>query len=84
MCYLVFLLDILFIYISNAIPFPSFPLQPSYPIPSCCFSDGAPVPMHALLPYYPSISLDCGIEPSKDQGHPFPLMLDKSTPLLHI
>jgi hypothetical protein len=68
-----------FIYISNVIPFPGFPpASPlSYP-PLPCFYEGAPPPNFPLLPHCPSIPLHWGIEPSQDQGPPFPLMPDKA------
>jgi hypothetical protein len=66
-----FLLDIFFIYISNAIPFPSFPSEnPLYsPAPP------APQPMQSLLPG-PGIPLYWGIEPSQDLGPLLPVMAD--------
>jgi hypothetical protein len=74
-----FLLDILFIYISNVILFAGFlsanPL--SYPTP-LLFYEGAPLPSHPLPPHSPGIPLYWGIEPSQDQGSLLPLMLDKA------
>jgi hypothetical protein len=58
-----FLLDIFFIYISNAIPFPSFLSQnPVYPPPSPCS------PTHPLMLCGPGITLYWGIESLQDQG----------------
>ena len=69
-----FLLDILFICISNFIPFPSFPsvnlLSHS---PSPCFYEGAPPSTYPL----PGIPLHWGIEPSQAQWSLLPLMSDK-------
>ena len=57
------LLDIYFIYISNAVPFPDFPSEkPSIPPPSPC----SPNQPH-LLPG-PGIPLNWGIDPLEDQG----------------
>jgi hypothetical protein len=64
-----FLTDIFFIYISNVIPFPSFPSENSHPL--------LPPPVHqlthSLLPG-PGTPLYWGIEPSQDQGLLLPLM----------
>jgi hypothetical protein len=74
-----FLLDILFIYISNVIPFPSFlsenPLSaPPSPWP----------PTYQLLLPGPGIFLYWGIEPSQDQG-PLPPINDRlGHPLLYM
>jgi hypothetical protein len=66
-----FLLDIFFIYISNVIPFPSFPSEnPLSPPVSPCS------PTHPLLLPGPGIPLYWGIEPSQDQGPLLPLMTD--------
>jgi len=74
-----FLLNIFFIYTSNVISFPSFPSRnpPAHP-PITCLHEGAPPPIHLLLPHCPSIPLCRGIEPPQDRGPPFPLMLDKA------
>jgi hypothetical protein len=66
-----FLLDIFFNYISNVVPFPSFPSENplSFP-PSPCS------PTHPLLLPGPSIPLYWGIDPSQDQGPVLPLMTD--------
>ena len=63
-----FLLDILCIYISNVIPFPSFPSG----TPSPYFYECAPSPTHSFPPRCPGILLHWGIKPSQDQG---PLLL---------
>jgi hypothetical protein len=63
---LLFLLDIFFIYISNVIPFPSFPSENP---PSL-----APQPTHSHS--WPGIPLYWGIEPSQDQRPLLPLMTD--------
>jgi hypothetical protein len=69
-----FLLDIFFIYISNVIPFPSFPskipLSPS-PVSPCSST-------HSLLLHCPGISLHWGIKPSQDQGPLLSLMSEKA------
>jgi hypothetical protein len=63
-------LDIFFIYISNVIPFPSFPSEnPLFPPLSPCS------PTHPLLISGPGIPLYWGTEPSQDQGL-LPLMTD--------
>lgn len=70
-----FLLDILFIYISNAICFPSFPSENPLSHPtSSCFYEGAPSPTYPLLPPHPSIPLHWCIKLSQDQGPLLPLM----------
>jgi hypothetical protein len=53
-----FLLDILYIYSSNIIPFPRFPSRKplSHP-PSPCFYEGAPPHAHPLPPPHPGIPL---------------------------
>jgi hypothetical protein len=67
--FLSFLLDIFFIYISNAIPFPSFPSKnPLSSPPSPCSST------HPLALPDPGIPLYWGIEPSQDQGPLLALM----------
>ena len=67
---LLFLLDIFFIYISNAIPFPSFPSEDPYPF------HPPPVP-NPLTPIPgPGIPLYWGIESSQDQGPLLTLMTD--------
>jgi hypothetical protein len=68
-----FLLNIFFIYISNVIPFPSFPsenpLSPS-PFPYS--------PTHPLLLSGPGIPLHWVIVPSQDQGPLLPLITNKT------
>ena len=60
-CWLLFLLIILFIYISNDIPLPGYPSTIPPPIlpllPPLCFYEGAPPPTHRLLPHCSSIPL---------------------------
>jgi hypothetical protein len=71
-------LDILFIYISNVIPFLSFPsTTPLYHPPLPCFFKGDPQPTYLLPLSGPSIPLHWGIKPSQDQG-PLLLMPDKA------
>jgi hypothetical protein len=63
-----FLLDILFIYISNVIPFSGFPSGNLLSHPSSPgFYEGAPPPIYPLLPPCPDIPLHWGIQPSQDQ-----------------
>jgi hypothetical protein len=70
-----FLLDILFIYILNVIPFPGYPSRkPTSHPPSTCFYEGDPPTTYPPLPPHPGIPLPLGIEPSRDQG----LMPDKA------
>jgi hypothetical protein len=70
---------ILFIYISNVIPLPSFPSTNSLsPPPSACLYEGAPLPTHPLGLQPPSVSLSWVIKPPLDQGAPLPVMLDKA------
>jgi hypothetical protein len=71
-----FLLDILFIYILNVIPFPNPPPETLYPIPWPPAS--VRVCPHLLLPPCPHIPLHWDIEPSWDQGPLLSLMLDKA------
>jgi hypothetical protein len=60
-------LDILFIYISNAIPFPSFPSGNSLSHPSSPgFYEGAPSPTHPIPPPCPGIPVYWSMEPSQD------------------
>jgi len=76
--FLLLLLDILFMYISNVIPFPCFhsgnPL--SHP-PSPCFYEDVLPPTYRLLPPHPGISLLWSIKPSQNQGPLLPLMSEK-------
>jgi len=66
-----FLLDILFIYISNFIPLPGFPsANPLSHLPSPCFYEGALSPTHPLLSHSPSIPLHWVIKLPQDQGPP--------------
>jgi hypothetical protein len=73
-------LDILFVYISTVIPFPSFSSANPLPTPPLlCFYEGAPhPPSYPLPPQRPSTPLHWGIKPSQDQGPPLPLMPDKA------
>jgi hypothetical protein len=69
--------DILFIYISNVIPFPNPPPEsPSHPLSSCFYEGMLPL-TQTLPPPCPHIPLHWGIEPSQDQRPPFQLMPDK-------
>jgi hypothetical protein len=61
---ILFLLDIFFIYISNAIP------KVPYTLPLSCF------PTHPLLLPDPGILLYWGIWSLQDQGPVFPMMAD--------
>ena len=72
-----FLLDILFIYISNVIPFHGFLSRSPHPLrlPLLLWGWSS---THPLLPHCPGIPLYWGIEPSQDQGIILPLMLDKA------
>jgi hypothetical protein len=74
---------------------PSFPVMPPqtpYPIlHRLCFYEGAPPPIHPLLPHNSSIPLHWVIKLPQDQGPSLPLMSDKaisatyvSGALLHI
>jgi hypothetical protein len=67
----IFKLDISFIYISNVIPFPSFPSE--NPLSS---SLSPCSPAHPLLLSGPGIPLYWAIEPLQDQGPLFSLMTD--------
>jgi hypothetical protein len=65
------LLDIFFIYISNVMPFPSFPSKNPLSCPS------SPLLPNPLTPIPgPGIPLHWGIKPSQDQGPLLPLMID--------
>jgi hypothetical protein len=64
-----FFKGIFFIYISNVIPLPGFPLDS--PLPSPC------LPTYPLPLPGPGILLDWGIKPSQDQGPLLLLMTDK-------
>jgi hypothetical protein len=60
---------------------PSFSVSPPqtlYSIPPTYFYKGVPQLPNLLLPHCPNISLSWGISPSQEQGHPLPLMPDKS------
>jgi hypothetical protein len=73
-----FILDILFIYISNVIPLPGFSSENSLSLPHPCFYEDAPPPTYLLLPPLPSIPLHWGIEPPQAQGPLLLLMPDKA------
>jgi hypothetical protein len=73
-----FFIDILFIYISNVIPFPSFPRKLPISSPSPCFYGSVPPLTYPLLPPQPGIPLHGGIKRSQDQGPLLPLMPDKT------
>jgi hypothetical protein len=53
------------------------PWEPSISSPSPCFYEDAPPPTHPLLPHLSGIPLQCGIEPSQNQGSLCPLMPNK-------
>ena len=72
---------ILFIYISNVIPFPGFPSANPLPHPHLTLLLMRVLthpPTHSLLPHSPSIPLHWGIKSSWDQKPPLPLMPDKA------
>jgi hypothetical protein len=82
-CVWIFLLDILFIYISNVSPFPnSHPPETPYPIipPLTSMRVYPHLPIHPLPPPPPCshISLHWGIEPSWNQGPLLPLIPNKA------
>jgi hypothetical protein len=71
-----FLLDILFIYISNVIPFPGFPSRkPVSHLPSPWFYEGT---HPTAYPLPTSCPLHWDMECSQDQGPLLPLMSDKA------
>ena len=73
--FILFLLDILCIYISNVIPFPEFPSGCSlyHLFLWGCSSTYPPTPT-----YHPGISLHWGIKPSENQGLLLLLMPDNA------
>ena len=74
-----FLFDILFIYISNVIPFHCFPsANPLSHLPFPCFYEGAPQPTHLLQLPGLGIPLHWGIKHSLDQGSLLPLTPNKA------
>ena len=64
-------LDLIFIYISNVIPFPSFLFETPLYRPACPCSPTHPLPVPG-----PGIPLYWGIESSQDQGPFLPLMVN--------
>ena len=61
-----FLLVLLFVYISNVVPFLVSPLQTPHPIPITLHLRGGPPPTDTPLPHHPSFSLCWGIKPPQD------------------
>jgi hypothetical protein len=60
------LLDILFIYVLNVIPFPyTLPAKPPIPFPSSWFYENVPRPTHPLTPPHHHIDLHWNIEHSQ-------------------
>jgi hypothetical protein len=79
-----FLLVILFVYISNVIPFLVSPPQTPYPTPTP-FYERSPPPTQPLPSYHPSFPLYWSMDSPQDQGPSHPLMPDKASyPLLHM
>jgi hypothetical protein len=72
----IFLLVILFTF-QMLSPFPVSPSEIPPPPPPCLF-EGAPLPVHPLLPHHPNIPLPLGIKPWQDQGSPLPVMPNKA------
>ena len=73
-----FLMDILFIYISNVIPFSGFPSRnPLTHPPSPCFCEGVSPHTHPFLPPCSGIPLHWGIKPSQEQWPLLQMMSDK-------
>ena len=73
-----FLLDILFVYISNVISFPGFSsAKPLSHLSVQCFYEGAHSLIHPFLLHCLSIPLNWDIKPSQCLGPPLPLMTDK-------
>jgi hypothetical protein len=75
-----FLLIVLFVYVSNDSPLPSYPYTIPFPHPISpihtppCLYEGVPLPTHPLLPQPSSIPLCWSIKPPQDQAsssHPF-------------
>jgi hypothetical protein len=75
----IFLLVILFIYISNDIPLLIFPsTNPLSLFPTPCLNEGAPPPTYPLQPQCPRIPLYWIIKPPQDQGPLLPLIPNKT------
>jgi hypothetical protein len=69
----------IYLYVYQMLPPSLFPLyKPPIPSPAPYFYEGAPPPIHPLLPHHPGIPLCWGIKPPLDQGLPLPLMPDKA------
>lgn len=83
---LIFLLIILFIYLSNVIPLPIFPSTSSLSLPPYPYLyEGALPPFYPLLPQWRSIPLSWVLKPPKNQEAPLPVMPHTAiNPLLHI
>jgi len=80
MIFISFFIGYFLIYISNVIPFPSFPSINPYAFPpSPCLYEGTPLPTQSFLPPHPDMSLHWGIEPWQNQGPLLPLMPNKAT-----
>jgi hypothetical protein len=47
-------------------------------LPPSCLHEGAPQPVHSLMPQWPRIPLSWVIMPPQDQGAPIPVMPDKA------
>ena len=75
-------LIMLFIYISNNVPFLVTLSQTPHPILALptplCLYECAPPPIHPLLPHLSSIPLYWSIKPPQNQGPSLPLMSDKT------
>jgi hypothetical protein len=76
----IYIFDIFFIYISNVIPFPSFPPKTAYPNPFPLLQlPNPPSPIAG-----PDFTLYRGIESSQDLGGSFPTDDQIGHPLLHM
>jgi hypothetical protein len=76
-CILLFSCDILFIYISNVITFPSVPyVNPLSHLHSPYFYEVAHPPIQPILPHGTDNHLHWDIESSHDQGPLLPMMQD--------
>jgi hypothetical protein len=76
----IFSLAVLFIYISNVIPFPGFPYGNPLSHPLSLLLLGSPThpPTHPLPPHHIAILLHWGIKPSQYQWPLLPLIPDKT------